>query len=208
MKISYKDLLEGCLVASIAHAIMTNKYPDLAFEQSWDGSNYSIQNGCGITGTITFGDKYCIGAFRDESQQVICDTALLDKVLSKFPSEAAALARKGTLEYLLLDLCGKVSPAISNIFCCDDKLLYVDNDIKCDILPFKSLQSKDFGIKYWPKYYDMDSKSIELLLELVEQRLISFSKKIVLLPEQITSIPGGCINSECIESFAELNIFI
>src|SRR5690348_9136227 len=61
-----ENLWEGCILASIAHAIMVAHYPELSNEQSWDDINYNIQDSSGARGTITFHPNYYAGAFRNE----------------------------------------------------------------------------------------------------------------------------------------------
>ena len=59
-KIQFKiqDLYKGCMLAAIAHAIMTAYYPEGANEHSWDEMNYSVQDSAGTRGTITFCNIY------------------------------------------------------------------------------------------------------------------------------------------------------
>ena len=59
MDITRNNLFIGSLIASITHAIMTNVYPDLSYEQSWESNHYSIQNSQGLRGTISFEQEYC-----------------------------------------------------------------------------------------------------------------------------------------------------
>ena len=63
------QLWEGCILASIAHAIMVAHYPDISHEQSWDGFNYSVQDSSGTRGTITFHPNFLVGAFRNENSE-------------------------------------------------------------------------------------------------------------------------------------------
>lgn len=64
-----EQLWEGCLLASIAHAIMVAHYPEQANEHSWDGMNYSIQDSSGTRGTVTFCSEYFVAAFRNEDSE-------------------------------------------------------------------------------------------------------------------------------------------
>jgi hypothetical protein len=61
-----KQLWEGCILASIAHAIMVAHYPELSNEQSWDGFNYNVQDSSGTRATITFHPNCLVAAFRNE----------------------------------------------------------------------------------------------------------------------------------------------
>ena len=64
---SYEKIKNGCILSGIAHAIAVAKFPEISYEHSWDGINYNIQNSEGIRGTITFGKKLCVAAFRNET---------------------------------------------------------------------------------------------------------------------------------------------
>lgn len=61
------NLWSGCILASIAHAIMVAHYPELSYEHSWDEDNYSIVDDSGGRGTITFKENYFVGAFRNDN---------------------------------------------------------------------------------------------------------------------------------------------
>lgn len=65
------ELKDGCILASLAHAIMVAKYPFLANEHSWDGANYSVQDSEGQRGTITFLNGICVAAFRNDNSERI-----------------------------------------------------------------------------------------------------------------------------------------
>ena len=68
-------------------------------------------------------------------------------------------------------------------------------------------QPEEIAINEWEKYYEMDSKAISLLKYLYNEKMKCFTGKIVLNDKQKKLIPGGLINSECIESLYELNIY-
>ena len=129
MKITKTDVFNGCLLASIVHAVMTNEYPELSYEQSWDGTNYSIQNSEGMRGTITFTDEYCIGAIRNErSDGVVCGDSVKE-YMKNFPSNVVEKASEETLQYLLLEIDGKIQPCISSAFWADNTSLYYEEKI-------------------------------------------------------------------------------
>ena len=108
MNISKADIFRGCLISSIMHTIKVNEYPELSYEQSWDGDNFSMQNSAGLRGTISFCPDFCIGAIRNDDDvnlDVKCDIQLK---LEGFPSYVAQKAKKETLQYLLIDNNGIV----------------------------------------------------------------------------------------------------
>ena len=211
MNVTNYKLFDGCLIASISHSIMTNVYPDLSYEQSWDGVNYSIQNTEGLRGTITFCGNYCIGAIRNENAEFIGDSNFIQKLTSNFPRKVIDKANKETLQYLLVEINGKDVPFITSIFWADNNTFHfqrenMSNTLDDLILFEKILLPKNKAIKEWGKYYDMDSNAINLLRYLYSKKVKHFSDEIVLTDKQKRLIPGSSINNECIESFNELNI--
>ncbi|MEK4700189.1 hypothetical protein MKX47_11380 [Solibacillus sp. FSL R7-0668] len=66
-QLNKNNLWSGCILASVAHAIMVAHYPELSYEHSWDGDNYSVVDDSGGRGTITFKDNYFVGAFRNDN---------------------------------------------------------------------------------------------------------------------------------------------
>ncbi len=61
-----KNIWQGCILASIAHAIFVANNPDFAYEHSWDGDHYSTNDGQGCRGTVTFGQDFFVASFRNE----------------------------------------------------------------------------------------------------------------------------------------------
>lgn len=92
MQVTKNDIYIGCLIASISHAIMTNVYPELSYEQSWDGANYSIQNSSGMRGTITFENDFCVGAIRNEMSTSIVGGEYIQECMRNFPQKVVRKA--------------------------------------------------------------------------------------------------------------------
>jgi len=65
--LSKEELWKGCILASLAHAIMVAHHPNLSNEHSWDELNYSVQDSSGGRGTITFSLDYVVAAFRNDN---------------------------------------------------------------------------------------------------------------------------------------------
>lgn len=57
----------GAVLGTIAHSFWVAAHPDLANEQSWDGSNYYVQDSQGARGPVTFAGDDVVAAFRDEN---------------------------------------------------------------------------------------------------------------------------------------------
>ena len=212
MDITRNNLFIGSLIASITHAIMTNVYPDLSYEQSWESNHYSIQNSQGLRGTISFEQEYCVGAIRNEKSEIM-DDSTLRKILTDFPQFVVETARTDTLQYLLLaNRSGIVSPAITSIFWADNvKIYYSFNNLSAlqvDLQLFTPhLLSEDKALEWWKKNYDMDDKAIKLVLFLLAKKKKDFLCPIFLNQELQRMIPGDCLLDECVESLSELNIF-
>ena len=211
MNITKKRLYQGCLIASLSHAIMTNIYPELAYEQSWDDNNYSIQDSQGLRGTITFESDYCIGAFRNDNSIFAGNANFPDIILSDFPSDIIDNARKETLQYMLIEDAGIVFPSITSFFWADNTTFHYSKNNLSSLQQDLSLiswilLSKEDAIKEWQKYYDMNNDSITLLKYLLSEKERCFSHNVVLDKERKKLIPGSQILNECVESLRELNI--
>lgn len=213
MNITYEQLLRGCLLSSIAHAIMTNAYPELSYEQSWDGNNYSIQDENGRRATISFLDNCCIGAVRSECRNTIQGLDAIKECMLAFPANLQHVAETETLQYLLVEHNNMIVPSVTSVFWCDKNGLYTNyarfrffqDDISIFEICFLPL---DAALKALTSYYDMEPAASRLLLTLWEQKSSCFSSKIILSEEQKLMLPGEFIHGACVESLSELNIFI
>lgn len=213
MDCTYTTLLHGCLFSSIAHAIMTNVYPDLFYEQSWDGCSFSMVDGCGRRGTISFATDFCVGAIRNDEYEIVSGEDTIISDILEFSAPALNLAIRETLQYLLDDIEGEAIPSISSIFYCDQAGIRTpvsfQKNFQKDMtlfypcfLPYKQVVA---AIK---EYYNMDTQSLMLLEELFRQKREDLSAEIVLDKRQVSLIPGDGICQECINSLAELKIYI
>lgn len=213
MYVTKTDIYRGCLIASISHAIMTNVYPELSYEQSWDGANYSIQNSSGMRGTITFENDFCVGAIRNERSSSIVGGEFIQECMRSFPSNVICKAYEETLQYLLLEKDGIVAPYVTSVFWADYYALYYEekfiDSIKEDFALFENiLLPKKIAIEKWKEYYDMDSKVIELIDILYQWKMKDFLSPIELNEKQRKLIPGSVINNQCLEALKELNIVL
>lgn len=212
MTMTNQMLLRNCLISSIAHAIMSNVYPELAYEQSWDNNNYSFQDGSGLRGTFTFRPYYCIGAIRNDSLKTICGELSIRKMINTFPADVINTAFSETLRYLLIDDNGTVVPEITSIFWCNNRRIFYEEVsvgyVKQDFeqLPMFFIDEYQV-IESWVDYYDMNSDSIDLLKLLLEKKMKNFNQRITLDILQRQLIPGGKIHKECKISLEELHIY-
>lgn len=210
LNIQKDQLWQGCILASIAHAIMLCKFPELDYEHSWDGNNYSTNNGSGCRATITFDQKYTIAVFQDSSLKI--NNKNVKKYLDISNKELMNIAESEALQYVLEDVEGFIKPCISAAFWGIDNILYSFYDFKYLYekgVYIISNQMSTFkkSLDYWEEYYDMNKSQMELANKIFDLRvntedciILSKEDKSVLLSN------GGKINEECIESFKELNI--
>lgn len=211
--VTKKQLFSSCLLSAIAHAIMTNEYPDLSYEQSWDRDNYSKQFD-EYRMTISFKDDYCVGAIRNNNSTGIYGVGIRSMLMeSQFPPEAVKLLKEEALEYVLDYRNGLATPVISSLFWCNEENLLIISDnqnmLNQDIKALHPhLASTKQQIEYWREYYEMKSNHVMLLTDVHKMKLQRVHSPIHLTEAQKKMLPGGDINEECIESFAELNIVV
>ncbi len=213
MNVTKNDIFRGCLIASLSHAIMSNVYPELSYEQSWDGTNYSMQNSSGMRGTITFEKDFCVGAVRNEESAIIVDRVSIQEHMISFPLNVIHTAYKETFQYLLLEKNGIATPCVTSVFWADHTTFYYEekfiDNIKTDFALFKNIiLPREMAIEKWKEYYDMDSKVVELINILYQMKITDFLSTIQLSEEQKKFIPGMYINHECVEALKELNIVL
>lgn len=212
-KIQFKiqDLYKGCMLAAIAHAIMTACYPEGANEHSWDEMNYSVQDSAGTRGTITFCDNYCVGAFRDDSIRPIED---IEEYFKYAPDTLKNLAKEEALQYLLDDVNGKTAPSITTAFwAMNDEFFSIDEFDefmeKGGFLLENHIMSLDDAIEAWKEYYDMTEEQCNLLKKLYDKKIKYPSQKLVLTKEEMEAINSndeeGMEESEI--SFNEIGIY-
>lgn len=212
--VSSKQLFAGCLLASIAHAITTNEYPELSYEQSWDGDNYSeISEDYRMT--VLFRDGYCVGVVRNDELEGFSRRTIQELLMeSEFPTEAIEILQTDALEYVLLeDEDGASTPVVTSLFYCDTEeltLLSTDGELikACMNVLTPHIASVERQIEYWREYGDMSDGQIALLKDLYAVKLKEFHTVIHMSDEQKKMLSGEEIGDECVTSFAELNIIV
>jgi hypothetical protein len=193
---------------------MTNEYPDLSYEQSWDRDNYSKQSE-EYRMTVSFKDDYCVGVIRNDefrggSQQTI--HALLQE--SDFPTEAVDLLKAEALEYVLLeDEDGVAVPVVTSLLYGNAEGLTVISDdgetLKGDMEALAlHIAPMEQQIEYWNDYYEMTDEHMALLTALYRAKSEKFHSIIRLTDAQKKMLPGEEIVGECVTSFAEINIVV
>ncbi|GAA0135337.1 hypothetical protein YSY43_21770 [Paenibacillus sp. YSY-4.3] len=213
-QLNKKKLWNGCILASIAHAIMVAHYPELSYEHSWDGYNYSVIDGSGGRGTITFKDNYIVGAFRNENYTRTDIPTALD-FFTGAPKDVLELAKNETLEYLLEeDDDGTISPSITTAFWGDnDTITSVDNIVRMvqcgGYLLERQFTENDYAIESWRDYYDMTPEQVNLLKSIYDRKVNNPNANITLSKNEIEIIgaesPEGM--SESLTSFEEIGVY-
>lgn len=221
-KRSRKFVYSRCLLAMISHAVMINKFPDLSYEQSWGGCNYSINNES-CKAIITFQKNICVGAIRNYGSHQISGENIFEQLTVDFPENVQNLLKDEALQYLLEDVEGKAISVVSSVFWCDDKNLYfssVDSESKRNdidqMLPYLTKFKK--SLDHWVDYFEMDKHNKSLCLSLYRKKLGNFEKDIYLNKKQLQKIPPiefydeeeswqNAISNECIEALKEVGIY-
>ncbi len=101
---TYDELWQGSILMSIAHAIFIADAPELAYENSWEGCNYSLNNSQGSRGTITFDSNFYVAVFRNDA--VGTDGISANEYLTHAPKEIIELAEKEAFQYMLDEVNG------------------------------------------------------------------------------------------------------
>lgn len=206
-----KQLYGGCLIASIANAIMVVKFPELSYEHSWDGFNYSVQDGGGSRGTLTFMNEKCIGAFRVEN--LINEALNLKKVLANVSQDISQLAYEETLQYLLEEVSGRVIPLITTIFWTEESGIMVSPhkyeemiEKGAHLLQRQAMEPFD-AFESWRNYYEMNDGEFQLMKKLFRKKINQPNDPIILTKEEIALLGNDEEGlDESRESFKELNI--
>ncbi|QHE51583.1 hypothetical protein [Pontibacillus sp. HMF3514] len=189
-----KDKLwQGCILASIAHAINVAHYPDTANEHSWDGFNYNVQDSAGSRGTITFHPNYVVCAFRNNESERIKEFKDALVYFTDAPKEVKTLALNETLQYLLDDIEGSIIPVITTAFWGDGDDLYSsdkEEELKENGGFLLETQTRDIKISIdkWKKEFEMSVSQINLIMSIFNRKLKSPSENIYLTNEEINII--------------------
>lgn len=212
------ELWKGCMLVSIAHAIMVAHYPELANENSWDGINYSVQDSAGTRGTITFHPEFCVGAFRNDHSDRIELVGNKEHAKEYFigaPKSVIEIAEEETLQYLLDDVNNEVYPVITTAFWGNDEGFFtIDSlDDMYDnggfILEIQTMDIES-SIEALIEDYEMTENQVKLLKKIFNKKINENHSQIILSKEDIKLIeldsPEGLAESK--ESFSEINIIL
>lgn len=191
---SVSQLRKGVILASIAHAIWIAQHPNLAYEQSWDGDNYSVNDSQGCRGTVTFRADDVVGVFRDENSSRSPFRSKADYDLDIYfkgmPPELHKLAQDEALQYVLDDYHGETVPLITAAFWSRDGRLTAaepwDDVVKhgAHILRIQLLDTPD-AVTELRESYEMSSAQVDLVQSLFERKIADPDARIVLDDEEL-----------------------
>lgn len=208
-----EQLWKGCVLASLAHAIIVAHYPDFANEHSWDGINYNVQDTEGARGTITFHPRYCIAAFRDDNSERANIIRKASEYFKGAPKEVLEVAESEALQYLLDSVDGKTIPVITSSFWGEERDLYSidEHDVMYEhggfLLSRQTMNLND-SIEAWNEYYEMTEEQRELLELLYSRKSSNPTQTILLSRREISMIGTDDVNglNESETSFNEMGI--
>lgn len=207
------QLWEGCILASIAHAIMVAHYPDLSHEQSWDGFNYSVQDSSGTRGTITFHPNFLVGAFRNNHSERVVDYKNAIEYFMGAPEKSKEVASEEALLYLLDEIEEKTVPVITTAFWGNLDEVYSHDTYEDFIenggfLIERQIDNVEYAINEWKEEYEMSENQIVLLKSIFKRKIDNPTKDIVLNEKEIKMIGSEDEEglSESRISFEELGI--
>ena len=209
------QLWNGCILASIAHAIMVAHYPLISNEHSWDGMNYNTNDNAGTRGTVSFSNGCCAAAFRNDNSDRfnIENPRQAIKYFQNAPNRIVELAETETLQFLLYNVAGQVLPVITTTFWGKSNELFTEDTLD-DFLQYggkllkKQTLDTNKSMNAWKKYYGMTQPQFELMKSIYERKIEDPLIPIFLTLEEINMIgthePNGL--EESITSFQEIGI--
>jgi hypothetical protein len=214
-------LWRGAIMGTIAHAIWVAQYPDFDYEQTWDGTNYSLQDTEGARGTIVFTDDALVGVFFDSHSprnpfpfEMDATTNFdIRNLFVGMPPELDLLLEEA-LQYVLAVYRGETAPIITAAFwsmgeelaACEPWLDVMDNG--AHLVRIQVLDT-DAAIAEWREYYDLTSAQIDLLHSIFERKMANPRTRLVLESWERDIINGkdteGAVASHDI--FAQIGIY-
>jgi|GEM_PF-557831 len=206
-----QTIWQGCILASIAHAIFVANNSDFAYEHSWDGDHYSTNDGQGCRGTVTFGPDFFVAGFRNE--EFFEETVEANDLLIEAPEKVQNIAVDDTFQYLLDDIEGVVLPVVTTVLWGDDRQSFSSHqyeemmDRGSSLLEIQA-SGYEAGLAYWEEYYELTERQLLLLETLYHLKIENPSQAIILSHEDIQALDSN--DKEGIEesttSFYEIDI--
>ncbi|MBI1927312.1 hypothetical protein HYR99_24110 [Candidatus Poribacteria bacterium] len=216
-----KRLWPGAILASIVHAIMVSRYPDLGHEQSWDGPNYNVQDSMGSRGTITFSGAHLVGVFFDEHSPRNPfrpgSDYVLERLFTGMPANLRSLAYDEALQYVLQEYQGAIIPVFTAVFWDDGERLTAAEPWQRVFahgahLVRIQLMDTDAALAEWQKAYEMSSSQVTLARWLFDRKMAAPNVPIELESWERDMVVAEAKSAERLEesrtSFAEIGIIL
>jgi hypothetical protein len=207
-------LWDSSIIASIAHAMMTPHFPNLAQEHGWDESNYLIQDSSGSRGTISFRGNQVVGAFRNDNEP--SRPIAFNRFFESAPADIRHIAEQETLPYLLEDTDGIVRPSFTAAFWVSNDVIYLSDTwdvlVKYGAKLFiDRIMDVEKAYTYWKDVYKMNDAQFELFKRLSHRKITHPQVSIVLTHADIEAIgtpenPNGNGMDLSKASFQEIGI--
>ena len=182
------QLWQGSLLATIAHSLYVVADPELSYELSWDGPNYSRQDSQGTRGTVTFAPDRLVAVFRDDHSSRMPERAdapyNLDPYFTDMPEDLRALAHAEALQYVFDEYNSKIAPLITAAFWSRGDTLTAAEPWSQVLkhgahLLDTELSEPEGAVSAWAEYYGLSDEQVDLLRAL-------FRRKTTIPDEQIT----------------------
>lgn len=212
-----KKLWEGCILTTIAHAIMVGEYPELSNEHSWDGINYSVQDSCGCRGTITFHDRYLIAVFQDMNNKKKIEKCIKEgafRMLDIKQKQIEDIAREEALQYVLEDVNGKTIPLITTGFWgVEDEIFSKEKYQRIEedgaYIIENHIKRFDENMQGLIEYYDISDELVNLVESIYSRKMMCPDRIIPLLENEKNLLLKTYESNldECKQSLKEVNIY-
>lgn len=174
-QISPRQLRNGAIIATLAHAIWVARHPELAGEQSWDGINYNVQDTQGAIGTITFAPAGVVAVFFDANSPRSPFRSPRGYDTKRFfrgiPDELMRVAEAEALQYVIQEYASEDAPIITAAFWGEGDTLsaaepWSEVFANGAHLVHRQMLGVDQSIVEWQAYYQLTPAQVELLRSL------------------------------------------
>ncbi|TCI29734.1 hypothetical protein EVJ33_08780 [Exiguobacterium sp. SL-10] len=206
-----QNIWEGCILASIAHAVFIADAPDLAYEHSWEGDNYSTNDGQGSRGTVAFGQEIYVAGFRND--HLALNPVDAKQYFIEAPDQVQQIAEQETLQYLLDEVDGEVRPVVTTVLWESDERVFSSHpyDVMlergADLLEVQA-SAYEAAIEFWEENYELTEQQLALVEKLYHLKLKDPTERIVLSKEDIQILDSNDVEGieESRISFSEIGI--
>lgn len=216
-----RALRRGAVLASIAHAVATLRYPELSHERSWDDDNYCVQDSSGSRGVVSFDGANCVGAFflesSDPSRYQIKTDYDVDGYFAGMPKSLHHLAYDIALQYMLDDYAGSSTAIITAVFWCDrnhERVVAAEPwsavfENGAQLIQNELLAPQE-ALKSWQSEYELSATEIEIVQSVFARRMATPTGWIRLDRREIETLLQIAATSDALESgresFGEIRI--